>query len=475
MQDGTKVLVVDDDPGVLSTVSRMLRHHGMLVECVGRADVGLRRLETEPFDVVVTDMRMPGMSGMELLGCIRELQHSPPVIFMTAFADVIGTVDAIKAGAYSLLPKPVAPDQLVRAILGASQTTKTPPPQPVVPTGGNEEPFGRILGKSPQMQEVYRLIAGVARSGSTVLVLGESGTGKELIARELHLRSARSEKPLVAVNCAAIPDDLIESELFGHVRGAFTGANATRSGLFEAANGGTIFLDEIGDLPLQAQVKLLRVLQSGEIKPVGSDVARRVDVRVVAATNANLGRAVMNNKFRQDLYYRLNVISIRVPPLRDRADDRILLAEHFLQKHAGGHPVKRLGPDVTRLINSYPWPGNVRELEHALERAVLLSPGEQLDVSALPPEIRGDEAPVILRKSSTALPALNMDHIVRAQQLTTLPYAVAKKKIVAEFTRAYVQLLMRDSGSSIAEAARRAGLDRSNFRRLMRSNDDDEN
>ncbi|MBL8606362.1 MAG: sigma-54-dependent Fis family transcriptional regulator [Myxococcales bacterium] len=473
MQDSTKVLVVDDDPGVLSTVSRMLRHHGMLVECVGRADVGLRRLETEPFDVVVSDMRMPGMSGMELLGCIRELQHSPPVIFMTAFADVIGTVDAIKAGAYSLLPKPVTPDQLVRAILGASQARPaTPTPVPPIE---NDEPFGRILGHSTQMKDVYRLIAGVARSGSTVLVLGESGTGKELIARELHLRSQRADKPLVAVNCAAIPDDLIESELFGHVRGAFTGASNNRSGLFEAANGGTIFLDEIGDLPLQAQVKLLRVLQSGEIKPVGSDVARRVDVRVVAATNANLGRAVMNGKFRQDLYYRLNVIAVRVPPLRDRGDDRVLLAEHFLQKHAGEQPVKRLGPEVVRLIQAYPWPGNVRELEHAIERAVLLSPTDVLDPGALPPEIRGDEPPPILRKSSTALPALNMDHIVRAQHLNTLPYAAAKKKIVAEFTRAYVQLLMRDSGSSIAEAARRAGLDRSNFRRLMRSNGDDEN
>jgi DNA-binding NtrC family response regulator len=343
------------------------------------------------------------------------------------------------------------------------------------------------------MVDVFRLIEGVAPTSSTVLILGESGTGKELVARAIHQMSPRSKKPFVAVNCGAIPKELVESELFGHVRGAFTGAHGARAGLFETADGGTILLDEVGDLPLAAQVKLLRVLQDGEIKRVGADEARTVDVRVLAATNVDLMSRIQAGQFRRDLYYRLNVIAIELPSLRERGDDVVLLANHYLQKFARSmqREPKQLGPDAVRALREYEWPGNVRELEHAIEHAMVLSQKDVICASDLPfarasgtfreasissllPErasVRSAaEEP---RPASEPRPVVDPTRAMFAE-LAELPYAEAKRRLVSLFDSTYTGEILRRTSGNMSEAARRAGLDRSNFRRLLRRHKDEE-
>ncbi len=320
------------------------------------------------------------------------------------------------------------------------------------------------------MQGVYRLIEGVASATSTVLILGESGTGKELVARAIHQNSARVAKPFVTVNCAAIPKDLVESELFGHVRGAFTGAQAARAGLFDTANGGTIFLDEVGDLPLAAQVKLLRALQEGEIKRVGADEAHTVDVRVLAATNVDLKAKIESGEFRRDLFYRLNVIAIHLPPLRDREDDVALLATHFVQKLAlrMGREPKRIAESALRALRAHPWPGNVRELEHAIEHAFVLSAGDTINASDLPLAHDAQSPRSLQRSSLTSTPG------AFPPEAYGLPYADAKKRVLADFDLAYVREQLRRANGNVSEAARRSGLDRSNFRRVLRRLRDEE-
>jgi transcriptional regulator with GAF, ATPase, and Fis domain len=311
------------------------------------------------------------------------------------------------------------------------------------------------------MLEVYRIIEGVASTASTVLILGESGTGKELAARAIHQTSPRAQKAFVPVNCAAIPKDLVESELFGHVRGAFTGANVARAGLFESANEGTIFLDEVADLPLSAQVKLLRTLQDGEIKRVGSDETTIVDVRVIAATNVDLPQSITRGTFRRDLYYRLNVIPLSLPPLRERGDDVLLLAHHFIQKFARkmNRPLKRLSVEAMSALRSYPWPGNVRELEHAIEHAFVLSRNDELVARDFPVADSAPSAQPDAAARSSAAPSSDM---------LDLTYAEAKRRVLDEFEDAYVTGLIRRCGGNTSEAARQAGLDRSNFRSLQR-------
>jgi two-component system response regulator HydG len=318
------------------------------------------------------------------------------------------------------------------------------------------------------MQDVYRLIDGVASATSTVIVLGESGTGKELVARAIHRHSLRATKAFVTVNCAAIPKDLVESELFGHVRGAFTGAQAARAGLFDTANGGTIFLDEVGDLPLAAQVKLLRTLQEGEIKRVGADETHLVDVRVVAATNVDLKAKIETGEFRRDLFYRLNVIAIHLPPLRERDDDVVILASHFVRKLAVrmGREPKNISDEAMRALRAYDWPGNVRELEHAIEHAFVLSRSDVLEVRDLP-----------FAKPVSGFPSESPTEITPpwSADAYALPYAEAKKRVLGDFDVAYVREALRRASGNVSEAARLSGLDRSNFRRVLRRlKDEDE-
>jgi two-component system response regulator AtoC len=396
----------------------------------------------------------------------------------------------VKEGAYGFLTKPfVANESIIIEVLNAAGHKRLREKSERLQSELADLRSGEMVGICPAMREVNRIVSGVAKANSTILVLGESGTGKELVARAIHQRSRRASKPLVTVNCAAIPHELVESELFGHTRGAFTSALTARAGLFEAANGGTIFLDEIGDLPTSAQVKLLRTLESGEVKPVGSDSVKHVDVRVVAATNVNLKAAIAAGAFRQDLFYRLNVIAINLPPLRDREDDVLRLAQHFMQKYAdlAGRRAPRLAPDAALCLSRYDWPGNVRELEHAVERALVLDEGDVIQASALPPEIatfaktawpaEAGSATIAASSGRVVGPAAavassspkTVEEVVAAQSLHELAYADAKRRVLSDFTEAYVAALLRVTGGNMSEAARRSGLDRSNFRRLVRA------
>ncbi len=484
-----RALVVDDEDALRNTLARVLKQGGIQAVTAENGFVALDLLERERFDVVLVDVRMPGMTGPQFLQRVKASGHPVEVLMMTAFADIATTVSAVKAGAYAFLTKPfVSNESVVIEVLNAAQYKRLRErTEHLQRELQGRPPAGEIVGSCAAIRDVYRLVEGVATTSSTILVLGESGTGKELVARAIHERSRRAGKPLITVNCAAIPKELVESELFGHTRGAFTSASSARAGLFEAANGGTIFLDEIGDLPTSAQVKLLRTLQSGEVKPVGSDTIKTVDVRVVAATNADLKSAIAAGTFRQDLFYRLNVIQIRLPPLRERGEDVLLLAHHFIQKHAAiaGRPAARLASDAAMALQQYDWPGNVRELEHAIEHAVVLSDSETLTARYLPHEVqRAADVPTSTRDlvpaSDPRIPVAplsapasdgpaTMPALVQATRLAETPYADAKKRVLAEFNEAYVAALLQAAGGNMSEAARRSGLDRSNFRRLVRS------
>jgi DNA-binding NtrC family response regulator len=486
---------VDDEDALRNTLGRVLRQRGIQAVTAENGFVALDMLEREPFDVVLVDVRMPGMTGPQFLQRVKAAGYAVEVVMMTAFADITTTVSAVKAGAYGFLTKPfVSNESVVIEVLNAAQfrrlRERTEHLQRELLA---RPPAGEMVGSCAAMRDVYRLIEGVATTNSTILVLGESGTGKELVARAIHERSRRAGKPLVAVNCAAIPKELVESELFGHTRGAFTSAVGARAGLFEAANGGTIFLDEIGDLPTSAQVKLLRTLQSGEVKPVGSDTVKTVDVRVVAATNADLKSAIAAGTFRQDLFYRLNVIAIRLPALRERGDDVLLLAHHFIQKHAAlaARPATRLANDAALALQQYEWPGNVRELEHAIEHAVVLCDSETITSRFLPYEVQraaeqashssrslvsaaptsgsGSLGPAARFAEQGELDAATMASLVDGHGLAGLAYAEAKRRLLADFNEAYVASLLASVSGNMSEAARRSGLDRSNFRRLVRT------
>ena len=458
-----KVLVVDDEPTLRRSLARLLLSRGMEVLT---ADDGARAIEClakEPVDVALIDLIMPNVNGLELLEHIKASHPSIEVILMTAFADVETAVKAVRGGAYHFLTKPFrANDEVVLTVSKAAERRRLVDRALMLERRLEQmEKFGELIGNSPRMQEVYRLATGVAPTSSTVLILGESGTGKELTARAIHQHSPRADKPFVAVNCSAVPVDLVESELFGHVRGAFTGASATREGLFETADRGTLFLDEVGDLPPLAQVKLLRALQSGEIKRVGSNDTRTVDVRVIAATNVDLRTRIDVGTFREDLFYRLNVVAIELPPLREREEDIPLLAYHFLQKYASrsGRDIHKLAPATIRLLQNQPWPGNVRELENTVEYAVVFCKNDTISPEDLPFARRTSGRPGEERSRVTdPLPPGVAD----------LPYRDAKQRALLAFEAAYFKILLERTGGNISEAARQAGLDRSNFRRAAR-------
>jgi two-component system response regulator HydG len=480
------VLVVDDEPALRRSLARVLETRGMKVAVAEDGTQGLEYMQRTPPDVALVDMMMPGLGGLEVLTRVKAMGLRCEVILMTAFADVDSAVSAMKAGAYHFLTKPFHSNDAVAHAVGkaAEHQRLADRARQLEQVLLSKERFGAIIGDSPKVLEVFRLIEGVGPASSTVMILGESGTGKELVARAIHQHSTRAKKAFVAVNCGAIPKELVESELFGHVRGAFTGAQTARAGLFETADGGTILLDEVGDLPLAAQVKLLRVLQEGEIKRVGADETRTVDVRVLAATNVDLMARIQAGEFRRDLYYRLHVIAIELPPLRERGDDVLLLASHFLQKFARSmqRGAKRLSPEAARALCDYDWPGNVRELEHAMEHAMVLSQKEVI----MPVDLPFARQSSMLRESGTmpgAPPAraaaagapsiLDDPGAPAVSELAALPYAEAKRRLVAHFDESYTGELLRKAGGNMSEAARQAGLDRSNFRRLLKRHKDD--
>ncbi|NUQ20676.1 MAG: sigma-54-dependent Fis family transcriptional regulator [Gemmatimonadaceae bacterium] len=389
-----RILVVDDESGLRHTISLILREEGHEVEAVADGEAALASLAQADAALVICDVRMPKLDGLGFLDRYKSAAGRGLVVMMSAYGDDEAAIEAIRRGAYDYISKPFRADQLVLVVRKAIEREQL---RHQVERLNEELTALRgadgVVGHSAELREVVALARKVARHPSTVLVTGESGTGKELIARLLHAASPRAGAAFVAVNCAAIPEALLESELFGHVRGAFTGATQDRAGLFEEASGGTLFLDEIGELPLALQVKLLRVLQEGEIRRVGDNAPRAVDVRVVAATSRDLESEVAAGRFRSDLYYRVNVVRLHLPPLRERRDDIAELARHFLTRHAQRlkMPVPKLSAAALRALGEYGWPGNVRELENAVERALVIADDGVIDVAHLPASLRGEE------------------------------------------------------------------------------------
>jgi two-component system nitrogen regulation response regulator GlnG len=387
MSKPERVWVVDDDRSIRWVLERALNKERMEVSSFEDAESVLAALRRDRPDVIVTDIRMPGIDGLELLRRIHQDRPGVPVIVMTAHSDLDSAVAAYEGGAFEYLPKPFDIDEAVNLVRRACKATAE--------TGGEDAGVVSkdtdIIGEAPAMQEVFRAIGRLSRSNITVLINGESGTGKELVARALHRHSPRSDHPFIALNMAAIPRDLLESELFGHERGAFTGAQAQRAGRFEQADGGTLFLDEIGDMPPELQTRLLRVLAEGEFYRVGGHAPIKVDVRVIAATHQDLEARVRAREFREDLFHRLNVIRIRIPPLRERREDIVLLARHFLDAAARelGGETKVLQPQVEEYLRRYDWPGNVRELENACRWMTVMASGREIHPEDLPVELQG--------------------------------------------------------------------------------------
>jgi two-component system response regulator HydG len=384
-----RILVVDDDTAHATMLSAMLGSWGYAVDMADDGTTAVAMVRERAYDAVLTDVRMAEVDGIEALRRIRLYNPFLPVLIMTAYSSVDTAVEALKAGAFDYLHKPIDFDELrsglARALEHAGRSREADPSHAAA------EPSAGMIGASAPMRELFAMIRAVAPSEASVLILGESGTGKELVAKALHEGSPRHARSLVAVNCAALAENLLESELFGHEKGAYTGAQRQRDGRFVQADGGTLFLDEIGEMPIALQAKLLRVLQEGEVQRLGSDRTVHVDVRVVAATNRDLEAEVRAGAFREDLYYRLNVIALRVPPLRERPEDIPLLARHFLSRFAARNrkSFRGFSPRAMDLMLRHPWPGNVRELENVVERAVILSPGDLVTESDLPASLRG--------------------------------------------------------------------------------------
>ncbi len=382
------ILAVDDAPDTLEMLQRSLAGAGFLVFTVSSVPDAINFLEGQAVDLVITDLKMPKISGLDLIRHVRENFRFTEVVMITGYPSVEGAVKAVRMGAEDYLAKPFTNAELLDAVDRALQKIRNR--KSAAPAQDSPPCFSGLIGESDEMVRVFDAVSKAAKSSATILITGESGTGKELVARAIHYTGPRSAAPFVPVNCGGIPHELLESELFGYVKGAFTGANEARAGFFQTADGGTIFLDEIGETDLSMQVKLLRVLQDKEIYMVGSRRSRKVDVRILAATNKDLSELVKKGAFRQDLFYRLNVINITLPPLRERGSDVILLARRFLEKFSRelGKPVPRISEKVLELLVNYEWPGNVREVENVMQRMVVMSEGTGIEIADLPSFMR---------------------------------------------------------------------------------------
>jgi len=387
-----RVLIVDDEESFRHMLSVILDKQGYAVDTASDGEQALDKMERGLFDEILCDIRMPRMDGIEFLRRAKEAQPESTIIMMSAYGTLDTAVEAMKLGAYDYISKPFKPDEIILTLKKAEEREKLRKENVYLRKEVRKEyNFNNIISKNEKMRDIFDTIVKVARYKSTILIMGESGTGKELVAKAIHFNSDRSSGSFVAVNCGAIPENLLESELFGHVKGSFTDAVRTKKGLFEEAHSGTLFLDEIGELPLSLQVKLLRVLQDGEIRRIGDSRSIRIDVRIIAATVKDLEKAVRDGSFRDDLFYRLNVLPLRLPPLCDRKEDIPLLAEHFIAKFSESlrKGIKGITPEAYKVLLRYSWPGNVRELENVVERGLVLTDTELIDVENLPPEIQG--------------------------------------------------------------------------------------
>jgi two-component system response regulator HydG len=446
------VLIVDDESGILDTLRILLRNEGFEVTTAQGGKAGLEQIRSGSHDIILSDVRMPQVSGLEILQAAHEQDPMTPVILMTAQASLQTAIAAVNSGAYQYLQKPFSNDDLVtilrracefRAVRVENKQLK----QEIRKRERASATVTRPIGKAKRFLEVLRLAEHVAPTGSTVLIGGESGTGKEVIARYIHNLSTRNDGPFLSINCGALPENLLESELFGHVKGSFTGAVRDKQGLFAAARGGSFFLDEVGEMPPSLQVKLLRVLQEREVIPVGATEAIPVDVRILAATNRDLEEEVRRGNFRSDLFYRLNVIAVNLPPLRERRDDLIPLMEQFLEnmRQEGGAELKALSSDALDAVAVYEWPGNVRELENALEHAVVLTKGNLIDAAALPERITKRKKEPLVAERSYKNPTLEV------------------------IERAYIMYVLQAEGGNKTRAAEVLGIDPSTlYRKLSR-------
>ncbi|MBM4340298.1 MAG: sigma-54-dependent Fis family transcriptional regulator [Deltaproteobacteria bacterium] len=395
-----RILIVDDEESFRNVLTVILRKEGYEVEGAANGEEGLGKVSGAEFDHVLCDIRMPQMDGLEFLQAAKKAGTDVPIIMMSAFGTVDTAIEAMKLGAYDYISKPFKPDEIVLTLKKAEERERLRKENELLRKEVKKEySFENIVSKNEKMNKIFEIIRKVAPYKSTILITGESGTGKELVAKAIHYNSDRVKKLFVPVNCGAIPENLLESELFGHVKGAFTDAIRTKKGLFEEADEGTIFLDEIGELPTQLQVKLLRVLQEGEIRRVGESKSIQVDVRIIAATVKDLAREVNEGRFREDLFYRLNVLHLYIPPLRERKEDIPLLLQHFISKHNQNlnKNVKEVDSKALESLMNYRWSGNVRELENTIERAVVLTDGERIELDHLPFEIQNyqNEVPMV--------------------------------------------------------------------------------
>ncbi len=446
-----KVLVVDDEPNVRKSLALALRHEGYDVETAGSAEEAEVVLRDECFGLVLTDLRLPGHGGLELLRQIKQELPGTEVVVMTAFGTIEGAVEAMRLGARHYLSKPFETRTLIDTVDAALRRSELRAASPAQPAG----PCVEIIGRSRAIRDLLELVSRVADTESTALITGETGTGKELVGRAIHQQSRRRDRIFSAVNSAAFPETLLESELFGHRRGAFTGATAHKKGLFEAADQGTVFLDEVAEMPLSMQAKLLRFLQTGEIRPVGSEQTHRVDVRLVTATNKDLEAEVAVGRFREDLYYRLAVIPIHIPPLRERREDIALLVDLFLARFAArsGKPIRGIDPAALSLLSAYAWPGNVRELENCIERGVALCSSDCILPQDLPQRIRSGEE----RSAPGEIPSL--ESVEREHILATLEQVGWNRKRAASALRISTTTLWRrlkDFGIETGSAPRDA-------------------
>ncbi len=445
-----QILVVDDDRAMRQMLASLFKERRYWVREAASCDDALEQAAEFEFDVVLSDIRMPGRSGIELVGQLHRLRPETPVVLMTAFGTIDSAIEAMRAGAFDYITKPFEPDAVSfvveRALERRSLEQENRRLRRAV---DHTSSLGELIGESPAMREIFALVRKIAPTRSSVLITGESGTGKEVVARTIHYHGSRADQPFLPINCTAIPEGLLESELFGHVRGAFTGAHASKVGLFEKANGGTLLLDEIGDLPLGLQSKLLRVLQDREIRPVGGTQPVRVDVRIIAATNRDLEEDMKEGRFREDLFYRLNVIPIHIPPLRERPEDIPPLVECFARRHSDGPP-RSFTPEAMDCLKRQAWRGNGRELENAVERILALSERDPIDLEDL--HLPGDDLVKPERRDD--------DFLDRA---------AAKGVSLAELEERYIERVMAHTGGNKVRAARMLGIDRKTlYRRAER-------
>ncbi len=452
--------VIDDDQSIRWVLERALQQEGIAVRSFESAEDILASLSHQQPDAIITDIRMPGLNGLDLLESIRARFPELPIIIMTAHSDLESAVAAYRGGAFEYLPKPFDVDDAVRLTRRAIEHHRRHRNSPL--PGHNAAP--EILGEAPAMQEVFRAIGRLSRSHLNVLINGESGTGKELVARALHRHSPRADKPFIAINIAAIPGELLESELFGHERGAFTGALSQRKGRFEQAHGGTLFLDEIGDMPAELQTRLLRVLSDGKFYRVGGHEQIETDVRIVAATNQDLENRVRDGRFREDLFHRLNVIRVHIPPLRARQEDIPVLARHFLETSAQelGTETKQLLPETDVYISGLSWPGNVRQLENTCRWLTVMAPGQTVRIEDLPQELRAAEVdPQRAQDWEAGLRRL-------IEQRLTLGETNILEKLNPDFERILIEVALTHTGGRKQDAARKLGWGRNTLTRKLK-------